>query len=144
MKQKVEESGWLDGTRLTFASIYLEDNPDAVPFGLLLKGEEALVQIRRKFYYPLEVVGEALAEAAVKLGSLPQKPVFQIVIDPDYEWQTTACLVWNRTVIVNVSERASDFWFESADDAADFLAEIYQEGIAQLQSLLSDTSAHQT
>lgn len=143
VKQRVEESDWLDRTGLQFANVYLEYNPTSIPLGLMWE-EDALAQIRRKFFYPLEVVGEALSEAAVRLGNLPQKPVFQIVVDPDYEWQTTAYLVWNRTVIVSVSERASDFWFESEDDAADFLAEIYQEGVAQLQTFLSDTLAHQT
>ncbi|MCS6861935.1 MAG: hypothetical protein NZT92_16640 [Abditibacteriales bacterium] len=101
-------------------------------------------QIRRKFFYPLEVVGEALAEAIGGLGDLPREPVFEIVIDPDDEWNTIACLVWNRTIIVRVSERAWEFWFESETEMADFLARIYQEGLPHLQMTLSDMLSHRS
>ena len=137
LKQQVDESGWLEETELDFASIYLEDNPASIPLGLLLEDEDGLIQIRRKFFYPLMVIGEALAEDAEKWGNLPQKPVFQAIIDPDYEWQTMAYLIWNNEVIMSISERASYFWFYSEADMADFLAEKYQEGVAELHALLS-------
>jgi hypothetical protein len=136
LKQKVERSGWLSGTTLNFAHAYLDDAPASVPLGLLL-AEDALVQIRRKFFYPLETIGEALSENSARWNHLDQAPVFQPVIDADYEWQTIACLIWNNEIIISISERASDFWFDSETDMANFLEEKYQEGATRLQELLS-------
>ena len=65
LKQKVEGSGWLSGTTLSFDHLYLEYAPASIPLGLLLE-EDALVQIRRKFFYPLETIGEALSENNAK------------------------------------------------------------------------------
>ena len=136
LKQKVEESGWLSDTTLNFAHVYLDDDPASIPLELLLE-EDALVQIRRKFFYPLETVGEALSENSVKWSHSDQTFVFQPVIDADYEWQTIAYLIWSNAVIISISERASDFWFDSETDMADFLEEKYQEGVTRLQELLS-------
>ena len=117
LKQKVEGCGWLSGTTLNFDHLYLEYAPASIPLGLLLE-EDALVQIRRKFFYPLETIGEALSENSAKWNHFDQTFVFQTVIDADYEWQTTACLIWNNEIIINISERASDFWFDNAIDMA--------------------------
>ena len=137
LKQKVEESGWLSDTTLNFAHIYLDDAPASIPFELLLE-EDTLVQIRRKFFYPLETVSEALSENSVKWSHSDQTTfVFQPVIDADYEWETIAYLIWSNAVIISISERASDFWFDNETDMADFLEEKYQEGITRLQELLS-------
>ena len=136
LKQKVEGSGWLSGTTLNFAHVYLDYAPASIPLGLLLE-EDALVQIRRKFFYPLETIGEVLSENSVKWSHVDQAFAFQPVIDADYEWQTIACLIWNNEVIINISERASDFWFDNETDMANFLEEKYQEGVTRLQELLS-------
>ena len=136
LKQKVEESGWLSGTTLDFADVYLDDAPASIPLGLLLE-EDALVQIRRKFFYPLETIGEALSENRAEWHPFNQASAFQPIIDADYEWQTIACLIWNNEVIISISERASDFWFDGETDMADFLEEKYQEGVTRLQELLS-------
>ena len=80
LKQKVEGSGWLSGTTLNFAHVYLDYAPASIPLGLLLE-EDALVQIRRKFFYPLEAIGEALSENSAKWSHFDQTFVFQTVID---------------------------------------------------------------
>lgn len=136
VKRSIKQSGWIEDIGLGFRDIYLKKPDGCVPSELLIE-DDLLSQIRRKFYYPFDAIAEALASAAIKIGSLSKRPVILSVIDADYEYATGVYLIWSEKDIILTKEwrRATDFWFHSDLEMEAFLERKYSEGLAQIQEI---------
>ncbi len=136
-KQKVREERWLEDTGVTFEDVYVQECDDAVPFALLV-GFDLHSQIKRKFYYPFDTLGDVLARDAKRLGHLETEPMIFPVIDVTYDDTTAVYLIWGeRSLILTYYYRRSpEFIFANEKEMAAFLEKKYLEGLTVLRESL--------
>lgn len=137
IKRKVTEEGWLEDTGVGFEDVYLQKSDDAVPFALLV-GFDLHSQIKRKFYYPFDTLGDVLAKDARRLGNLKTEPMIFAIIDVTYDDTTAVYLIWGERnlILTYYYRRSSDFIFANEREMGIFLHKKYLEGLTVLKESL--------
>lgn len=126
VREAISDGSTLRGTEEedVFQTLYLTERSGCVPDHLM--GDDLLVDIRSMYYWVFAGIREELDE---RVGA--HSFIFT-VIDPSYDDATWALLIHSDRVLLNVSRKAWDFYWESEEEMADELETWYQVAAGRL------------
>lgn len=117
-----------------FTSLYLRPRDGCVPNWFI--GDELLDDVIDLFDYPLAAVRDELAERqGVFLGEIP------VLIMPSWQSDTMAVMFTRDRVLLQLSQKAWSFWWDSEDEMAGEMKEWYlavESGLTRAYLLLEN------
>ncbi|MDO8550918.1 MAG: hypothetical protein Q7S39_12325 [Ignavibacteria bacterium] len=131
VKESIHEDNWFMDTNVSFHDVYFNPSIDAIPFELLLNGENIIEQIRRKYFFVFNSLAEIIAKEIQEENGLSTKPIIWTVVDADYEYSTRVFLIWDDhdLILTKYFTPATYFYFKNETEMKSFLLKKYHEGI---------------
>jgi hypothetical protein len=109
-------------------AVYLKDPDGCMPDDYI--GDDLLMSIREKFWYPVRWILEYAAEIAAPAVPLHE---FGIVIDPSYEDRTDVLVFYRDRVLFHDSWKAWHFWWPSDQEFERWATEVWSHIQTRLQ-----------
>ena len=113
-----------------YQKVYIKSKGCCVPDEYI--GDDLLGSIWKKFCHPLYIVScKVFDDRGLKNES-------QIVIDPQYENETNALLIYQKRVLYHLCENAWNYNFDSQDDFETHLRDMYDSIVKELEVIKRD------